>query len=169
MSTTWDGGSRSAMTSVADTVRGDFRISSEHAGVDFDAVHAFLSTCYWAEGISRELLARAIANSIPFSLWHHDRQVGFARVVTDQATYAYLADVYVLEDYRRRGLGQWLMDVVLSHPDLQGLRRFELATRDAHRLYAKVGFGPLLAPERHMEINRPGLYKLQREQGQPPH
>jgi len=148
------------MTSAGDAVRGDFRVSSEHAGVDFEAVYTFLTSVYWSEGISRELLARAIANSIPFSLWHLDRQVGFARVVTDRATYAYLADVYVLEDYRRRGLGQWLMEVVIAHPDLQGLRRFELATRDAHRLYAKVGFGPLLFPERHMEINRPGLYKL---------
>ncbi len=147
------------MTAVADAVRGDFRVSSDHSGMDFDAVHAFLTTVYWSEGISRGLLARAIANSIPFSLWHLDRQVGFARVITDRATYAYLGDVYVLDDYRRRGLAQWLMEVVVAHPDLQGLRRFELSTRDAHPLYAKVGFGPLLFPDRHMEINRPGLYK----------
>jgi GNAT superfamily N-acetyltransferase len=147
------------MTRVADVCRGDFRVSSEQSGVDFEAVHAFLSTVYWSEDIPREVLARAIVNSIPFSLWHFDRQVGFARVVTDRATYAYLADVYVLEPYRRQGLGGWLLEVVMSHPDLQGLRRFELSTRDAHGLYAKAGFGPLLFPERHMEINRPGLYK----------
>ena len=153
------------MSAVADVVRGDFRVSSEQSGVDFEAVHAFLTTVYWSEGIGRDLLARAIANSLPFSLWHLDRQVGFARVVTDRATYAYLADVYVLEHYRRQGLGQWLMEVVVAHPDLQGLRRFELSTRDAHSLYAKVGFGPLLFPERHMEINKPGLYKLRRDHG----
>ncbi len=147
------------MASAADAVRGDFRVSSEHTDVDFEAVYQFLTNCYWSEGIGRDLLARAIANSIPFSLWHLDDQVGFARVVTDRATYAYLADVYVLEGYRRQGLGQWLMEVVVRHPDLQGLRRFELSTRDAHRLYGKVGFGPLLFPDRHMEINRPGLYK----------
>lgn len=151
------------MTRVAEDVRGEFSVSSEHERVDFDAVHAFLTTVYWSEGISRELLAKAIANSIPFSLYHGDRQIGFARVVTDRATYAYLADVYVLEEYRGRGLGTWMMEVVMSHPDLQGLRRFELSTRDAHRLYARVGFGPLLFPERHMEINRPGLYKRQME------
>jgi GNAT superfamily N-acetyltransferase len=151
------------MAAVADVYRGEFRVSSEQSGVDFEAVHAFLSTCYWAEDIPRELLAKAIANSIPFSLWHLERQIGFARVVTDRATYAYLADVYVLAGYRRQGLGQWLMEVVLAHPDLQGLRRFELATRDAHRLYARVGFGPLLFPDRHMEINRPGLYRQKRE------
>ncbi|MEQ1758829.1 MAG: GNAT family N-acetyltransferase [Vicinamibacterales bacterium] len=144
---------------AAERVRGDFRITTEHAGVDLDAVHAFLTTVYWSEGISRELLERAITNSIPFSLWHRTDQIGFARVVTDRATYAYLADVYVLETYRRQGLGQWMMEVVMAHPDLQGLRRFELSTRDAHRLYAKVGFGALLFPERHMEINRPGLYR----------
>jgi len=155
------------MAAVADVHRGEFRISSEPSGVDFDAVHAFLSTCYWAEDIPRELLAKAIDNSIPFSLWHLDRQIGFARVVTDRATYAYLADVYVLERYRRQGLGHWMMDVVLAHPDLQGLRRFELATRDAHRLYARVGFGPLLFPDRHMEINRPGLYRERREAAEP--
>lgn len=151
-----------------DVSRGEFRISSDHAGVDFDAVHDFLTQVYWSEGISRELLARAIANSLPFSLWYRDRQIGFARVVTDRATYAYLADVYVLEEYRRQGLGQWLMEVVVAHPDLQGLRRFELSTRDAHSLYRKVGFGPLLFPERHMEINRPGLYrKASEEEGHP--
>ncbi len=147
------------MAVADDVVRGEFRVSSRLEAVDFDAVHLFLTNVYWSEGISRELLAKAISNSIPFSLWRGDRQIGFARVVTDRATYAYLADVYVLPGHRRQGLGRFLMEVVMAHPDLQGLRRFELSTRDAHGLYAKVGFGPLLFPERHMEINRPGLYK----------
>ena len=148
---------------AVELVRGEYQVKVGQDGVDLDAVHAFLSTVYWSEGIGRDLLARAISHSIPFNLWHRDRQVGFARVVTDRATYAYLADVYVLEAHRGRGLGRWLMDVVMAHPDLQGLRRFELSTRDAHRLYEKVGFGPLLWPERHMEINHPGLYKQQRD------
>jgi GNAT superfamily N-acetyltransferase len=138
---------------------GDYRIVVGAAAVDVDAVHAFLATSYWAEGIPRDLVARAVAGSLPFSLLHGDRQVGFARVVTDRATYAYLADVYVLAAHRGRGLGRWLVATVLAHPDLQGLRRFMLATRDAHALYAAFGFRPLAAPDRHMEIARPGLYR----------
>jgi len=87
------------------------------------------------------------------------RQVGFARVITDRATYAYLADVFVLDEYRGRGLGTWLMSVIMAHPALQGLRRFALATRDAHALYARFGFQPLARPERHMEIHRPDVYR----------
>jgi GNAT superfamily N-acetyltransferase len=105
---------------------------------------------------------RAIAGSLPFSLLHDSsdgtRQVGFARVITDSATFAYLADVFVLDAYRGQGLGQWLMTTVMEHPSLQGLRRLALVTRDAHMLYAKHGFTPLAMPDRHMEIVRPGIY-----------
>lgn len=139
-------------------VHGDYRIVSGAESVDLDAVHAFLTTSYWAAGISRELVARAVAGSLPFSLFHGSEQVGFARVITDRATYAYLADVYVLEAHRGHELGKWLIATVLAHPDLQGLRRFGLVTRDAHGLYARFGFQPLATPERHMEISRPGLY-----------
>jgi len=138
--------------------RGEFRISTEHAAVDLDAVHEFIARSYWAEGIPRDLLARAIAGSIPFSLLAGDAQVGFARVVTDRATFAYLADVYVLETHRGKGLGRWLIETVMAHPELQGLRNFMLATRDAHLLYGRVGFTPLRHPERVMQIVRPGLY-----------
>ncbi|HEU4995361.1 MAG TPA: GNAT family N-acetyltransferase [Gemmatimonadaceae bacterium] len=141
-------------------VRGEYRISTDPARVDVAAVHAFLSTSYWAEGIPREVVARAIAGSLPFSLFHGKTQVGFARVVTDRATFAYLADVYVLEAHRGRGLAVWLIETVMAHPDLQGLRRFSLATRDAHGLYARFGFKPVAAPERLMEIARPGVYRI---------
>jgi ribosomal protein S18 acetylase RimI-like enzyme len=136
-----------------------FTITSDPAAVDVDAVHAYLRTSYWAEDIPRDLVARAIANSIPFSVLHGARQVGFARVVTDRATFAYLADVYVLEAYRGRGLARRLMDAVMAHPDLQGLRRFSLITRDAEGLYRRYGFAPLAAPARHLEIARPGMYR----------
>jgi GNAT superfamily N-acetyltransferase len=139
--------------------RGEFHITCDPAAVDCDAVHAYLTQSYWAEGISLALVARAVAGSIPFSLFHGATQIGFARVISDRATYAYLADVYVLEAYRGQGLGRWLIDVVMRHSDLQGLRRFGLVTRDAHELYAAVGFTALAAPERHMEISRPDLYR----------
>jgi len=127
--------------------------------MDVAAVHAYLSRSYWADGIPLELVARAIRASLCFGLFHDERQVAFARVVTDRATFAYLADVYVLEEHRKRGLAIWLMEEVVRHPDLQGLRRFVLATRDAHTLYARFGFVPLAHPEFFMEINRPGLYR----------
>jgi GNAT superfamily N-acetyltransferase len=131
--------------------------------VDVSAVHAFLTTSYWAEGISRALVARAVRGSLCFSVLHGEEQVGFSRVVTDRATYGYLCDVYVLERHRGRGLARWLMDTVMSHPDLQGLRRFGLITRDAHRLYEGVGFARLAKPDGHMEIARRGLYLMARE------
>lgn len=139
------------------------RITTDPGEVDLDAVHAFLSTSYWATGIPRELLARAIEGSIPFSVLADGGQVGFARVITDRATFAYLADVYVLEAYRGRGVGRWLVDTIMAHPALQGLRRFLLVTKDAHGLYERVGFTALAAPERHMEIARPGLYTAMKQ------
>jgi len=139
--------------------RGEYSITTDPAAVDLDAVHSAIAASYWAEGIPRDLMRRAIDGSLPFSLFQGARQVGFARVVTDRATFAYLADVYVLEALRGRGLGRWLIETVMAHPDLQGLRRFSLATRDAHGLYARFGFTPLQRPELHMEIARPGLYR----------
>ena len=147
---------------VVHASRAGYRITTDPAAVDLDAVHAFLASAYWCEGIPRALLARAIAGSLPFSLFHDTRQIGFARVVTDGATFAHLMDVYVLEAYRGQGLGQWLVQTVLAHPALQGLRRLALGTRDAHTLYARFGFAPLRAPERHMEIVRPDPYGARR-------
>jgi ribosomal protein S18 acetylase RimI-like enzyme len=138
--------------------RGEFTISTDPDAVDLDAVHAFLSTSYWAEGMPRETFERAIAGSIPFSIFRGDEQVGFARVITDRATFAYLSDVYILESYRGRGLAVFLMDTIMAHPDLQGLRRFSLTTRDAAGLYRRYGFSELANPGRHLEISRPRLY-----------
>jgi GNAT superfamily N-acetyltransferase len=139
--------------------RGRFLITTDPARIDVDAAHAFLDRSYWAEGIPKELLAKAIASSLCFALLDGDRQVGLARVVTDRATFAYLCDVYVLEDHRGAGLGKWLIEELLTHPDLQGLRRLVLATRDAHGLYARFGFEAPKNPQVYMEIVRPDIYR----------
>ena len=132
--------------------RDGYRITTDTGAQDVDAIHAYLARSYWAEGIPREVVARAVAGSLCFGLFENARQIGLARVVTDRATYAYLCDVYVLEEWQGRGLGKWMMEVVMAHPDLQGLRRFTLATRDAHGLYERYGFTPLGHPTRYMEI-----------------
>jgi GNAT superfamily N-acetyltransferase len=136
----------------------EYLISSDPAHVDVDAAHAFLSASYWSPGIPREVVARALANSLCFVLLCNGRQVGLARVVTDKATFAYVADVYVLEQHRGKGLSKRLMQAVKDHPDLQALRRTLLATRDAHGLYAQFGFKPLAAPDRFMEVLLPNPY-----------
>ena len=129
--------------------KGQYSISTGR--IDLDAVHAFLSRSFWAEGIPKDLVARAAANSVCFSLFDGQSQVGFARVVTDRATFAYLCDVYVLESHRGRGLGKWLIETVMEHPDLQGLERWGLGTKDAHGLYEQFGFRRLRTPETKME------------------
>jgi GNAT superfamily N-acetyltransferase len=134
--------------------REDFLISTDPARLDIVAVHAYLTRSYWAAGIAKEVVRKSVEGSLCFGLYEGSRQIGLARVVTDKATFAYLCDVYVLEDYRGRGLGKWLMSVVRSHPDLQHLRRFVLVTRDAHGLYKQFGFSHLSHPERYMEILR---------------
>lgn len=139
--------------------QGEFEISADPARIDLDTVHGFLAASYWAHGIPRETAQRSIENSLCFGIYHGARQVGFARVVTDRATYAYLADVFVLAAYRGRGLSKWMMDCIMAHPELQGLRRWMLATQDAHGLYLQYGFSALKAPERWMEIHRPDVYK----------
>lgn len=137
-----------------------FRISSNYEDMDLDAVHAFLSQTYWAKGIPRETLSKAMRNSMCFGVFAASGdQVGFARIITDSATYAYLGDVYILEKYRGIGLSKWLMSEVVSHPELQGLRRFALATLDAHGLYEKYGFKPLARPEMFMEAWNPDVYQ----------
>jgi len=126
--------------------------------MDLDAVHAYLTRSYWAEGISKNLVARSIEGSLCFGLLDGSRQIGFARVVSDGATFAWLCDVYVLEEHQGRGLGTWMMRELMMHPDLQGLRRWGLVTRDAHGLYEKVGFAAPANPAGLMEIARPGMY-----------
>ena len=136
-----------------------FRISSELKDMDLDAVHDYISKSYWAKGIPIDTLKSAMQNSICFGVFDKvGAQVGFARAVTDCATYAYLADVYILEEHRGIGLSKWLMSEVLSHPSLQGLRRITLATRDAHSLYQKFGFKALEQPEIFMEDWDPSVY-----------
>src|SRR5262245_49488246 len=122
-----------------------YEISTDPARLDIDAIHAFLTQSYWSPGIPRATVVRAIAHSLCFGAFCQGQQVGFARVVTDRTTFAYLCDVYVLEAHRGRGVSRQLMDSVVAHPDLQGLRRIMLATLDAHGLYAKYGFTPLAA------------------------
>ena len=135
-----------------------YRISDDPEVVDIALVHDFLAKSYWARGIPRETVARGIANSLPFSVFLGDRQVGFARAVTDRATFAYLADVFVVEDQRGRGLAAWLVATVLAHPELQGLRRWLLATRDAHGLYSKFGFTAVADPSTLLTRHDPDIY-----------
>jgi GNAT superfamily N-acetyltransferase len=144
---------------IFETSRGPYTISTDATRLDIDAIHAYLTRSYWAEGIPRGLVSRSIEGSLCFGLYDGSGQVGFARVITDRATFAYLCDVYVLEEHRGAGLGKWLMEAVMSHPALQGLRRFVLLTRDAHGLYARFGFKPPADPGRYMEITRPGMYR----------
>ena len=125
--------------------RGEFEISTDRARLDFDVLHDFISRrSYWARGRSLDLIKRSVEHSLPFGVYQNGRQVGFARVVTDYATFAWLADVFVLEEFRGRGLSKWLLEVVCAHPELQGLRRWVLATRDAHELYRPFGVKPFM-------------------------
>jgi len=139
--------------------RGEFAISTDPTKLDVRAVHAFLTESYWAEGIPLEVVERSIRNSLCFGLYEGKSQIGFARVISDFATYAYLADVYVLENYRGQGLAKWLMECIQQHPELVGLRRWSLVTRDAHALYEQFGFTPLAKPEGYMERVVPDIYK----------
>jgi GNAT superfamily N-acetyltransferase len=132
--------------------RGAYSISTDPALLDRPLIHAFLSRSYWAGGIPRETVDRSIEGALCFGLYEGAAQVGFARVITDRATFAYLADVFVLESHRGQGLAVWLMEAIKSHPDLQGLRRWILMTRDAHGLYEKFGFRTIEDPGRCMEI-----------------
>jgi GNAT superfamily N-acetyltransferase len=139
--------------------RGAYEISTDPARLELDVVHGFLSTSYWAAGIPRETVRRSIAHSLAFGI-HHDAegQVGFARVISDRTTFAYLCDVFVLPAHAGRGLGGWLVDFIGRHPELQGLRRWMLVTRDAHGLYARHGWTPVPNPDLFMQRHSPGIY-----------
>ncbi|HVN84826.1 MAG TPA: GNAT family N-acetyltransferase [Candidatus Binatia bacterium] len=130
-----------------------FTVSTDRARLDIGVIHSFLSErAYWALGRSREAVARTIEHSLCFGLFDEAAQVGFARVVTDYAIFAYLCDVFVIESHRGCGLSKWLLRCVLSHPAMTGIRRFHLLTNDAHTLYQQLGFTALASPERHMEL-----------------
>lgn len=140
--------------------RDDFTITTDPARVDLAVVHGFLRESYWAKDIPLDVVRRSIENSLPFSLCRGQRMIGFARVVTDRATFAWVGDVFVLPEYRARGLARWLMQSMRAHPELQGLRRWMLATRDAHELYRRTGFTPLHHPEKFMEVWAPAPYAV---------
>lgn len=136
--------------------RGNYLVSTERSRLDLKVIHDFLTnSSYWAKGRSLETVKRSVENSLSFGLYEGDRQIGFARVVTDYATFAWVADVFVLAEFRGQGLGTWLVEVMLSHPQLQGFRRWTLATKDAHEIYRKFGFSELKRPERWMERHDP--------------
>ena len=138
--------------------RGEYTISDDRARLDIQVIQKFLSTeSYWATGRSVERVQRSVDNSLSFGVYRGDEQIGFARVVTDYGTFAWLADVFVLEEYRGRGLSKWLVEVIISHPQLQGFRRWVLATKDAHELYQRYGFRELYRPERWMERPDPNM------------
>lgn len=169
----WHSFSPPILHAVVEFRRGDFLISTDRASVDLNVVHTFLTNCYWAKGIPREVVARSIEHSLCFGVYDGSGvtprfasgerpatvQVGFARVVSDFATVAYLGDVFVLESHRGRGLSKWLMECIMQHPALQNLRRWILLTRDSHGLYQQFGFTPVKSPERYMELHRPEVYE----------
>jgi len=139
--------------------KGGFAINNDKSQLEIGVIQLFLETdSYWAQTRTLEQTKAAIANSICFGVYDGKRQIGFARVVSDRATFAYIGDVFILDEYRGRGLSKWLMDVIVSHPDLQNLRRWVLATRDAHGLYEKYDFVPLRFPDRWMERTAPDAY-----------
>jgi GNAT superfamily N-acetyltransferase len=141
------------------TNNSSYTISSALEDIDFDALHAFLSTSYWSRGIPREIMERSIRGSLPFVLRDERGQLaGFARVITDRATFGYIGDLFVLPAHRGKGLSKRLMDAIMGHPELQNFRRWMLATSDAHGLYEKFGFRPLAAPEVLMERHNPDVF-----------
>jgi len=137
----------------------EYEVSTERSRLDIALIHDFLRSSYWAGNIPRSVVEASIEGSLCFGVFHGTQQVGFARVITDYATMAYLADVFVVPEHRGRGVAKMLVRTILAHPKLQGLRRFLLATRDAHGLYAQFGFGPLAHPEDFMTRHNPDLYR----------
>lgn len=149
-----------AAAEIVEHRRGEFVISTDRARLDLDVIPNFLTNCYWARGVPREVVARSIEHALCFGIYDESgAQVGFARVISDFATIAYVGDVFVLESHRGRGLGKWLMECIMQHPTLQNLRRWILTTRDAHGLYAQVGFTAVKSPERYMERHDPNVYE----------
>jgi N-acetylglutamate synthase-like GNAT family acetyltransferase len=147
------------LETIVEHRRGEFLVSTDPARLNLDVIHGFLTTGYWAKGIPREIVARSIDHALCFGVYDGGgAQVGFARVISDFATVAYIGDVFVLDTHRGRGLGKWLMECITNHPALQGLRRWILTTRDAHGLYSQFGFTPVKYPERFMERQNPDVY-----------
>lgn len=147
------------MTQNSENQREGYSITTDTTFFNLEYIHHFLTHSYWAENIPIETVQKSIDNSICFGVFHLGKQIGFARMITDKATFGYLADVFIDEAYRGQGLSKWLMEEIMKHPDLQGLRRIMLATRDAHGLYAQYGFVPLTHTDRWMHIHQPDMYK----------
>ena len=138
----------------------NYTISTDKTLLQIDVIHDYLSRhSYWAAGIPLQTVKRSVDNSLTFGVYHQQKQVGYARVITDHATFAYLADVFILPEHRGKGISKSLMKNIMNYPELQGLRRWLLATRDAHSLYAQFGWTPLAKPDRLMELHNPDVYK----------
>ena len=152
-----------ATSRVFESRRNGYLVSTDPARLDLDLIHGFLTNCYWAKGIPREIVEKSIEHSLCFGIYDSQgTQVGFARVISDFSTVAYLGDVFVLEAHRGRGLSKWMMECIMQHPGLQGLRRWILLTRDAHELYKQFGFTPVKSPGRYMELHNPDIYEFRK-------
>ncbi|MEM1120408.1 MAG: GNAT family N-acetyltransferase [Bacteroidota bacterium] len=136
--------------SIYSIKKGAFSISTDQAKLDYTTIHSYLKDAYWCKNIPMEIVQKSIKGSLCFGVYHRDKQVGFARVVSDFATFAYLADVFILPNYQGQGLGKFLIQTIMDYPDLQEIRTFSLATKDAHGLYTQFGFKPLAEPEKRM-------------------
>jgi GNAT superfamily N-acetyltransferase len=140
--------------------QGDFSISTDKSKLDLQAIHHFLSKeSYWSQNIPFETVKTASENSLTFGVYHNQQQIGYARIISDYATVAYLGDVYILPEFRGQGLSKWLMEAIMTHPNLQGLRRWILLTADAHELYKKYGWTEIAKPDRWMELHNSAIYK----------
>ena len=137
-----------------------YSISTDKSKLDFEVIHQFLTQSYWSKNIPLELVKKAAANSLCFGVYYNETQIGYARIISDTTSFAYLADVFIVEEHRGKGLSKWLMQYIIDHPDLQGLRRWMLGTRDAHELYKKFGFKAMAAPDRFMELHFPNVYRV---------
>ena len=147
------------MLPVYNFLENEYLVSTDKLKLQIDVVHQFLTTeSYWAKDIPLATVERSIENSLCFGLYHREKQIGYARVITDYATFAYLADVFIIKGYRGRGLSKWMMEIIADLPELQNMRRWSLATRDAHSLYSKIGFTPLSKPDIWMEKYVPDFY-----------
>lgn len=140
------------MYQIVDYQKDDYLITTDFSRIDIEAVCSLLKQTYWANSRKKDVVIKSLKNSLCFSLLHKGRQIGLIRVITDGATFAYLCDVVIEEEYRHKGLGKWFLECVFKYPDLQNLRRWFLATRDAHEFYRKFGFNSLKNPEKFMEI-----------------
>ncbi|HVW63272.1 MAG TPA: GNAT family N-acetyltransferase [Puia sp.] len=144
----------------------DYTITTDKTKMDIPYIHYYLSTeSYWGKGIPLDIVRRSVENSLTFGVFYQDRQVGFARIVSDFATVAYLGDVFIAQDHRGKGLSKWLMEQVMAHPGLQGLRRWILLTRDAHELYKQYGWKSIASPDRWMEVHNPDVYQSSDRKG----